>query len=120
MSQFYLVNITGAEKYNAFTGKDLGNRMGGYYVEADYDLFRLMNISGQKLKPFIRYEQLNTHMDVPENTEERSVYNRSYIITGLGWWLSSGAVLKTDLQFSKDAASTEFTTALNVGVGVRF
>ncbi|MGC9342717.1 MAG: hypothetical protein ACP5E3_08460 [Bacteroidales bacterium] len=119
-AQLYHVNISNSDEYNQLAGSDLGSVMLGYYLEAGYNVFQEINGIEQELKPFIRYEMLNNHHKVEENTVKNEAYNRNYIVTGLGWWMTSGAVLKADIQFSKNAAGSDWTKTLNLGMGVRF
>lgn len=117
--QFYNVNVGNTEEYNAFTGSELGRALLGYYVEAGYDLLHTAS-SEHQLKPFIRYEKLDTHYSTGDVIEKNEAYNRQYITTGLGWWMTRGAVLKADVQFTSDQASGGWAKYLNLGLGVRF
>ncbi len=117
--QFYHVNIGNAVQYNAFTGSDVGNSMLGYYVEAGYDVLYKANTE-HKLKAFIRYEMLDTHRTTNNAINKNEAYNRNYLVTGIGWWMSPGAVLKADLQFSTNEASERWGSFLNLGMGIRF
>lgn len=118
--QFYYVGIQNSLNYNQFTGSDLGSALLGYYLEAGYDILRFFPSTTQKLKPFIRYELVNTHFRTEGDMLKNDAYNRNYIITGIGWWMSPGAVLKADLQFGSHKASDIFTKTINLGMGVRF
>ncbi|WP_205461699.1 hypothetical protein [Mangrovibacterium lignilyticum] len=116
--QLYYSSMSNTDKYNDFTGKDLGSAMLGYYLEAGYDILSAKN-SEQKLIPFVRYEKYNTHHKT-DGIAENPAYDRTDFTAGLGWWLTSGAVLKADLQwFDNEAASTK-TKQFNLGIGIWF
>lgn len=119
-AQFYHVSINNSDEYNQFAGSDLGSAMLGYYLEAGYNVFQEMKGIDQELKPFIRYEMLNNHQKVEGNTAKNEAYNRDYIVTGIGWWMTPGAVLKADIQFSKNAQLADWTKTINLGMGIRF
>ena len=106
--------------YNAFTGKDLGSNMFGYYLESGYNVLGLFNDqTEQKIVPFIRYEVYNTHQAVAGDITVNEAYNRTDITTGVGYWLSRGAVIKADYQFMTNQAGDK-KHMLNCGVGVWF
>ncbi len=54
--------------FTATDGKlnDLGSSMFGYYVEAGYNVFRLLKNVKTELIPFVRYEAYNTQNSVEE------------------------------------------------------
>lgn len=116
--QLYHASVSNTREYNAFTGKDLGSALFGYYVEAGYDLLSAKN-SEQKLVPFVRYEQYNTHQKTA-GIAKNAAYDRTDITAGLGWWLTSGAVLKADVQWFGNEASDTKTKQLNLGIGIWF
>jgi len=116
--QLYYASISNSLEYNAFTGKDLGSAMLGYYVEAGYDLLNAKK-SEQKLIPFVRYEKYDTHHKT-DGIGEKLAYDRTDITAGIGWWLASGAVLKADVQWLGNEATSTKTKQLNLGVGIAF
>jgi len=116
--QFYYASVNNTDEYNKFTGKDLGSAMLGYYVEAGYDLLNSKN-SEQKLIPFVRYEKYNTHQET-EGIAKNLAYDRTDITAGLGWWMTSGAVLKADLQWFDNEATSSKTKQFNLGIGIWF
>ncbi|WP_372775511.1 hypothetical protein [Mangrovibacterium sp.] len=117
--QLYHASISNSDEYNAFTGKDLGSAMFGYYLEAGYDLLNAKQ-TDQKLIPFVRYEQYNTHQKTDGITRNLA-YDRADVTAGVGYWLTSGAVLKADMQWMKNESSGSSTTKqFNLGIGVWF
>ena len=117
-AQFNIANLKNTDSYNAFTGKDLGSRLVGYYIEAGYNLLHNAETS-QKLVPFLRYEKYNTHSRTEGNLTKNSAYDRTDITFGIGWWLSNGAVLKADYQAFKNAFD-DSSGQFNLGVGIWF
>lgn len=116
--QLNVANIKNTNQYNAFTGKDLGSQLFGWYLEAGYNL--LYNVdTDQKLVPFIRYEKYNTHAKTEGNLAVNGAFDRTDITFGAGWWLASGAVLKVDYQVMNDALDNT-AGKLNMGIGIWF
>jgi len=120
--QVIRANISNTSAYNEFTGQDLGAGLFGYYVEAGYDVFRLMNFkTDKKLVAFARYEKYDTHDRVSSEQIKETAYDRTDITTGLGFWLSNGAVLKADYQmFKNEDEESNDKHQINLGVGIWF
>ena len=123
--QLYHINLSNTEQYNQFTANtsgvpnDLGSAMVGYYIEAGYNILRPFTAQTQ-LIPFVRYEFLNTHSAVETGMTKNPKYEKSAITTGLTLSLTNGAVVKADMQFVKDAASSGFAKTFSAGIGVMF
>lgn len=121
-AQVIRANISNTAAYNAFTGKDLGAGLFGYYVEAGYDVLRFFNINtDKKLVAFARYEKYNTHDKVSSDLPKNKAYDRTDVTAGLGFWLSNGAVLKADYQVFKNEIETSADKhQINLGLGIWF
>ena len=123
--QFYFTKLSNTSDYNAFTANadgtlnDLGSVMTGYYVEAAYNVFHALSRTETQLVPFVRYENYNTHSSTTGDSKNDS-YNNNFIITGLGWKITPGAMLKADIQFGKSKADSDFSKVFNAGVAVMF
>ncbi len=123
--QLYYSSLSNSDEYNEFTAatngslNDLGSAMIGYYVEAGYNVLRTVNTDKQ-LVPFVRYEFLNTHSSVENNISKNPSYEKTAITTGLTLALTKGAVVKTDIQFLKNAATDKYAKTFNAGIGVMF
>ncbi len=116
--QVNIVNIKNTDQYNDFTGKDLGSQMFGWYAEAGYNLLHTAKTE-QKFVPFVRYERYNTHSKTEGGLSVNGAFDRTDVTVGVGWWLSSGVVLKADYQFLGNA--TDNTTGqFNMGIGIWF
>lgn len=123
--QIYYTAISNTLEYNRFTrtgntNNDLGKSMIGYYFETGYNIFRLFENIDQELIPFIRYEFYNTHSSVDATTTVKPVYKNTIVTAGLTFRLTEKAALKSDLQFSKSAASDEFSKTFNAGIAFMF
>jgi len=123
--QLYYTSISNTEEYNYFASSgaapnDLGSSMLGYYFEAGYDVFRLAQNIDSELIVFSRLENYNTHQSVASGIIQNDAYNNTVITSGLGWKITSGSVLKADIQFFKSKSDTDFAKVLNVGIGVMF
>jgi len=118
--QMYYSNIGNSDAYNTFTGKDLGSAMLGYYGELSYNVFRLMSKQKTELVPFIRYEHFNTHQKVEGSIVANDNYSKDFISAGLGWKITSGAVIKADMQWSRSKVETAYNKIFNAGIGIQF
>ncbi len=117
-SQLISTSLSGTEEYNALTGKDLGSQMNGFYLELAYEF----DLKGEeKLTPFVRYENYNTHAEVDGAIESNKAFDRNEFILGLNYKVADGAAFKIDYQFADNAlAGTDTTKSLNAGVAVWF
>ena len=123
--QLYFTNISNTEQYNVFTQVDnqnnnLGSQMLGYYAEVGYDVLRKINNNELELKPFVRYEFYNMHHAVSNTTTQNDALKTTQITTGLTFKLNKHACLKSDIQFTKSEASSEWSKIINAGIGVTF
>ena len=116
--QYVHANLSDTEAYNAFTGRDLGSELEGYYVEAAYNILPITN--KQRLDAFVRYEQYNTHNAVAGNLTKNLAYNRQEWTTGLSYHMSIGTVFKVDYQSKSTGVANSQYGQFNVGVGVWF
>ena len=111
--------VTNSNAYNKFTGSDVGSAIGGFYLEAGYDVFHHQKNTKSQLIPFCRFEKYNTHQTTDE-IEQNAAFARTEITTGLTWKLNRGAALKADYQWFKNGASEDATGQINFGVGIWF
>lgn len=123
--QLVYAALNNTEAYNTFaknanSNKGIGSAMLGYYVELGYNVLQQTKIEESELIPFIRYEKYNTQQKTDGVTIRNELYNNTLIVTGLGWKINRGAIVKADVEFSKNAASDKYAKSLNVGIGVWF
>lgn len=117
--QYNRISIKDSKEYNAFTGNDLGSSIQGYYVEVGYDLLHSLD-EDTELITFVRYENYDTHNKVEDSIEKNDTYDVREITFGMGWKITSGAVLKGDFQVIKSKADDESRKQLNLGIGIWF
>ena len=118
--QFIYTSLSNTQAYNAFTGNDVGSELGGFYVEAAYNVFQKSEEIKSALFPFFRYEQYNTHQSVASGIEQNNAFSRTELTAGLTWKITPGTALKLDHQWLKTDAEDTFRNQLNVGLGVWF
>ncbi len=118
--QYILNMVDNTAAYNAFTGKDLGSQMGGWYAEAAYNLLHVLKPAAQPLTLFARIEKYDLHAATEGGLARNKAYDMTEITAGLGYRIAEGAVIKTDVQFTKDRDQDKFQLSLNAGLGVNF
>ena len=115
--QYISTNLTDTEEYNTLTGKDLGSKMNGFYAEIGYG-FDLEGV--EKLTPFIRYENHNTHAET-EGFDANKAYDRDELIFGLNYKVAEGAAFKVDYQIMNNAvAGSDAKKVFNAGIAIWF
>ena len=116
--QFTHANLNDVGAYNALTGRDLGSEIGGYYLEAAYNLLPITN--RQRLDGFVRYENYDTHKAVEASLQKNLAYHRKEWTFGFSYHLSPGSVFKVDYQRKATALGNDAFGQFNMGVGVWF
>lgn len=117
--QYVHASLSDTEAYNDLTGKDLGSRMEGWYLEGAYNL--LPQDKEQRLFAFVRYETYDTHADTDGALLRNDAYNRTDVTMGLSYHIAPGVVLKGDYQIRDNALSgSNVDNRLNFGLGVWF
>jgi len=124
-SQWYYGSISNTEQYNFFGAKagemnDVGKTMSGFYVEAAYDVLRLITKTANRLNLFARYTSFDTQRSTVAGVVKNPAYQIKAITTGLGWRISKGLVLKSDIQFYKTGADIRYSKTFNAGVALWF
>ncbi len=118
--QFVYGKFANVDEYNAFTNKDLGESMMGYYAEISYDIFNHNASIKNELTPFFRFEKYNTHQSVISGMIQNDSYDITELIFGFAFKMDRGAAFKVDYQMYKNAGESNFNSILNMGVGVWF
>lgn len=119
-AQYYYASIANTNQYNHFTSNELANTVGGFYVEAAYNVFKSIDKFESKLTPFVRYQTYDTQQSVDSYITKDDANNKEIITTGLSWAPTNGSILKADMQFVKSKADTKYSKVLNIGLGVMF
>lgn len=118
-AQYIVADLENTAAYNAFTGKDLGAVMTGYYFEGGYNLLDGKDTENE-LIAFARLENYNTHAEMAEGYEADLTYNRTEKTIGLTYKVAAGAAFKADYQLLGNEATTEDKKQFNLGVAVWF
>lgn len=118
-SEFINASLSDSDKYNIASGKDLGSKMRGYYIEGAYNLLPLT--ARQKLDIFLRYEDFDTHAEVVGDLTKNESFHRKETTFGFSYHLADGAVFKMDWQSKGTAVpDSESKGQFNMGIGVFF
>ncbi|HYC91286.1 MAG TPA: hypothetical protein VEO54_18845 [Thermoanaerobaculia bacterium] len=110
---------------NALAGGLTGNRsigeeLGGWYVEAGYDVSSLLPRFGESsLTPYFRYEQLDTQRSVPAGFARNPASEQNIFTIGLQFRPVPQTVIKADWQNSDNEAGTGLDQ-WNIGIGYIF
>jgi hypothetical protein len=116
--ELFFSNFSNTKQYNAFTSKDLGSSMFGYYAEIGYDISDLLHIK-KRLLPFVRYSEYNTHNTVNSDIVTNASYDRTVLTAGISFFLNESFVVKADYQNFNDANNNELHQ-FNTGIGFWF
>lgn len=116
--EFIWMNLKNTNEYNAITDQDLGQTAYGYYAEVGYNIGSIFNLKN-KLVPFIRYSNYDTHHKVSTNQIRNLNYNNEVITTGISCFLNPNFVVKADYQKQKNGKNIASNT-FNAGVGYWF
>ncbi|MCF6214072.1 MAG: hypothetical protein L3J45_08620 [Flavobacteriaceae bacterium] len=119
--QYVVNNLSNTEAYNNLTGRDVGSKMAGFYLESAYNILPLFNKkASEKLLLFSRYEAYNTQASVSLNTVKNDAYNRTFTTFGLNYFMATGAVFKVEYQVRDNKLPTDVANSFNMGIGVAF
>jgi hypothetical protein len=104
---------------NLSGNRSIGEEMGGWYLEAGYDLSTLMSFGESSLTPYIRYERLNTQRRVPAGFTRNPANDQRIFTYGLQFRPIPQAVIKADYQNVDNEAGTGLNQ-WNIGIGYIF
>jgi hypothetical protein len=115
------VSIADADEINAAFGNNVGSRIAGAYVEGAYNLLSaLAPASAQRLNAFLRYEQYDTHADVPAGVVKDGSLARRITTFGLSYKPVYNVVFKGDYQLQRTKAELAEGELLSLGIGYQF
>ncbi len=107
-----LQNLTG--------NRSIGEELGGWYVEAGYDLSSLLPRFGEAaLTPYFRYEQLDTQRSVPTGFARNPASEQTIFTYGIQFRPVPQTVIKVDRQNTDNEAGTGLDQ-WNIGIGYIF
>lgn len=106
-----LQNLTG--------NRSIGESLGGWYVEAGYDLATLRGWGERSLMPYLRYEQVDTQRRVPTGFSRNPANEQKILTYGIQFRPIPQAVIKADYQNVDNEANTGLDQ-WNLGIGYIF
>lgn len=110
-------HLDDADKIKTATGINAADKFYGWYAEAAYHIWKQ---GDHDLAPFVRYEEWDTHDEVPGNVV-RNPNNRNDIWTvGANYWPHPQVVLKGDYQKLDKPDGNKGDKRLNLGLGYMF
>ena len=115
--------IDDADQLNALgnvTGnRSVGESLGGWYVEAGYDLATLRGFGERSLTPYVRYEMLDTQRSVPSGFSRNPASEQKILTLGVQFRPIPQTVIKADYQDADNEAGTGLDQ-WNIGIGYIF
>jgi hypothetical protein len=111
------------EAYHSDPGSapPIGSVIGGGYIEAAYDVAKLIAPGTQKqLLPFVRWERYNTQSSVPVGATADPANDRTVVTAGLTFKPTYNTVFKADWTFHGDSWEQKLPGELALGMGYNF
>jgi len=115
--QYTMAGYKNTDAYNEFAASDVPELMHGYYVLAAYDFAKNENIT---VSPFIRFSQLDNHLQVGERTSRNGALKQSITTFGINYKPHPGVVFKADYQLYSIGGEVANYNQFNTGIGVWF
>lgn len=113
-------SLSNTMAYNTFTGSNAAKNIYGYYGELAYRQSLKKTQSYPMVIPFVRYENYDTQYKVDANIVKNDANQKEELTVGVGYQMTPGTILKTDLQWVKNGANARPYNVLNVGFGFWF
>ena len=117
-----LASVDNADKLNEMKGLtgsgSVGEKMSGWYAQLGYDLL-FSSASEQALLPYVRYEAVNTQVDVPSGYSSSGSKDFNVTTIGLAWKPIGNTVLKTAYEIHSNESSSGINQ-FNVAIGWLF
>ena len=117
-----LASVDNADKLNEMKGLtgsgSVGEKMSGWYAQLGYDLL-FSSASEQALLPYVRYEAVNTQVDVPSGYSSSGSKDFNVTTIGLAWKPIGYTVLKTEYEIHSNESSSGINQ-FNVAIGWLF
>jgi hypothetical protein len=96
----------------------IGERLEGGYVQAGYNVLSVLD-TNHDLTPFVRYEWINSQVEVPEGFAVNPANEGTIITVGAAWKPLPQIVGKVDYEIQQNEAETG-VNQLNVALGYLF
>jgi hypothetical protein len=105
---------------NGLTGnRSVGSSLGGWYLEAGYDLSSLVRFGEMSFTPYARYEQVDTQRRVPAGFSRNPANDQTIFTYGIQFKPIEQIVFKADYQNVDNEAGTGLDQ-WNIGIGYIF
>ncbi|MFO7894310.1 MAG: FAD:protein FMN transferase [Longimicrobiales bacterium] len=98
-------SVDEAAQLNAAGAGGVAERLGGGYAHAGYDVLRLVG-SEHELFPYLRYEWLNTQVEVPVGVTADPANESTALLLGASWKPVPQVAVKADYQLHSNQAET--------------
>ncbi|MEW6684034.1 MAG: hypothetical protein AB1451_14135 [Nitrospirota bacterium] len=117
---YTMIQVDGADQISAFTTETIGEEMTGWYLEAAYDVLRLVaSDTNQAVVVFVRYEDFNTQESVPAGFTADPANDRQVMTAGLAYYPIPDVAVKGDVESWEDGADND-GSRFNLGVAYQF
>ncbi len=117
--EYAMVFVDEADELSSLAGETVGERQQGFYLEAAYDVLRLITDTEQRLNLFYRYSWIDLASDVPAGFAANPESEWTIHSVGLAWLPIPQVVAKLDYEARDDDANSR-PDRLNVGLGYAF
>lgn len=117
--EYAMVFVNQADELSTVAGETVGERQQGFYLEAAYDVLRLITDTEQRLNLFYRYSWIDLASDVPAGFAANPESEWTIHSVGLAWLPIPQVVAKLDYEARDDDADSR-PDRLNVGLGYAF
>src|SRR3989442_919251 len=112
------ISVSDAQAISSAYGRAVGRRIAGGYVEAAYNLLRLVAPApSQKLNAFLRHERYDTQARVPPGVTRARTPARRITTFGLTYKPTWNTPFKGDYQLLRNAAGVGELEVLSPGLG---
>lgn len=117
--EYAIVFIDNSAVLSELAGTTIGSRQQGFYVEAAYDVLRLVTDSEQRLAFYYRYSWIDLQDGIPSGFERDPASEWTIHSLGLAWFPIPQVVAKLDYEI-RDDDENERPDRVNVGLGYAF
>ncbi len=116
VSSWTQIDVDNADKIQTLSKTDPGSKIKGFYATLSY---RIPLKGDTSLVPFIQYEAIDTHAEVPASVTKDNSMNRKIITFGFAYYLHENVAYKLDVESWKLGSGTK-RTQWNAGIAWMF
>jgi hypothetical protein len=92
--------IKNADKLNIAYANNAPEQMGGFYVEAGYNLLETTTYKQKPLTVFARYENIDLNAKIPTDAINNDALKQQYVFVGISYQPVKGVILKADYEIN--------------------